>query len=154
MNEKIAEAMRIPTWAFLQIFIKEVCIIDLKSNSSPSAAKPAIIKRLSIRPPIVSTLTNFSIIADADSCISFIICSNALRDSGSFKPAFHSAKMLLRGMMAKIIAVPMRSHKILAFFNPNALTGFSLTKNAYAIGGNTKVKSWLLICMNLSEFKS
>jgi hypothetical protein len=57
-------------------------------------------------------------------------------------------------MMAKIIAVPMRNHKILTFFNPNALTGFSLTKNAYAIGGNTKVKSWLLICMNLSEFKS
>ena len=154
MNENIAEAMRIPTWAFLHIFIKEVCIMDLKSNSSPIAAKPAIIKRLSMRPPIVSTLTNFSIIAVADSCICFIICSSALRDSGSVKPAFHSAKMLLRGMIAKIIAVPIRNHKIFEFFNPNALTGFSFTKNAYAIGGNTKVKSWLLICINLRAFKS
>ena len=154
MNENIAEAMRIPTWAFLQIFIKEVCIIDLKRSSSPIAANPAIIKRLSMRPPIVSTLTNFSIIAVADSCICFIKDSILLIESGSVKLAFHSAKMLLSGMIAKIIAVPMRNHKILEFFNPKALTGFSLTKNAYAIGGNTKVKSWLLICINLRAFKS
>ena len=154
MNENIAEAMRIPMWAFLQIFISEVCIIDLKSSSSPKAAKPAIINRLSMRPPMVSTLTNFSIISVADSCICFIKYSNLLIESGSVKLAFHSEMMLLKGMMAKIIAVPIRSHKMLDSFNPNALTGSFFTKNAYAIGGNTKVKSWLLICINLSEFKS
>ena len=154
MNENIAEAMRMPMCAFLQIFIKEVCIIDLKSSSSPRAANPAIIKRLRIRPPMVSTLTNFSIISVAASCICFIRDSILLMDSGSVKLAFHSAMTLLKGMMAKIIAMPIRIHKVLDFFNPNALIGFSLTKNAYAIGGNTKVKSWLLICMNLREFKS
>ena len=139
MIEKIADAMMIPMCAFLHIFIKEVCIMERKSSSSPNAAKPAIMNKFNIRPPMLVTLTNLSIISVARSCISCSNLSKSVIESGNFMLAFHSANTELRGKIAYIIATPKNSHVIVVLLNPSALKGFSFMSKAYTMGGSTKV---------------
>ena len=130
MNENMKDAIKIPIWAFLHIFIKEVCMMERNNNSSPNAANPAIMNKLRTSPPIVLTFANLSIISVADSCISFIISSSPFNASGSCNPAFHSLRTALNGIMTYMSAMPIPIHKSVVFFNPNDANGLSFTNMA------------------------
>lgn len=145
MNEKMADVIIMPIWAFLQILIKNGCNNERNNSSSPIAANPAIIMRFIISPPILSTFNIVSVTRVACSCNDFIISSIALIDSGSLRLAFHSANMLLRGIIAYTITKEIIKIYIDDLLNPKDFIGLAFTKNTYNKGGNTKVNSWLLI---------